>query len=64
MHSKEVVPIKQMIPIGVLSDGTAQTIRAQYYKNGYVNFCEKDGRYGATGVLEIYEDNRPNKHDQ
>lgn len=52
------------IPYNTTADGTAQTIKAQYYKNGYINFVEKDNQFGATGVLEIYEEDSPDKHDQ
>lgn len=36
-------------------DGSSRTIKAQYYKNGFVNFFMRGDR-GATGVLEAYDD--------
>lgn len=46
-------------PFNVCDDGTARTIKAQYYKNGMANFKRTDG-LGATGVKVIanmYENN-------
>lgn len=37
-------------------DGTARTIKSQYWKNGITNFIVKDA-YGATGVIRKYEGN-------
>ena len=39
-------------PINTAADGTALTIKAQYYKNGLANI-ERGGSFGATGVLMI-----------
>lgn len=39
-------------PFNVCDDGTAHTIKAQYYKNGMANFNRTDG-LGATGVKVI-----------
>lgn len=46
-------------PFNVCDDGTARTIKAQYYKNGMANFKRTDG-LGATGVKvigNIYDNN-------
>lgn len=46
-------------PFNVCDDGTARTIKAQYYKNGMANFKRTDG-LGATGVkvtANMYENN-------
>lgn len=45
------------IPFNTETDGTSRTIKAQYYKNGFVNFFI-EGDYGATGVLEMEDDYR------
>lgn len=50
------------IPFNTTADGLCQTLKAQYYKNGYINFVEKDNQFGATGLLEIYEDDSA-EHD-
>lgn len=42
---------KKVEPFNAEKDGTARTIKAQYYKNGFANFFI-GGNYGATGVLE------------
>ena len=39
-------------PINPHDDGTARTLKAQYFKNSVANF-EKTGTYGATGVCKI-----------
>ncbi len=36
--------------------GTARTIKSQYWKCSLANFVRNDG-LGATGVIEIYENN-------
>lgn len=51
------------IPFNTAANNLCQTIKAQYYKNGFINFVEKFGQFGATGVMEIYEDDYPDKHD-
>lgn len=43
--------MKSVTPWNTENDGTSRTIKAQYYKNGFVNFFI-GGDYGATGVLE------------
>lgn len=43
--------MKSVKPWNTENDGTSRTIKAQYYKNGFVNFFI-GGDYGATGVLE------------
>lgn len=43
--------MKSVRPWNAENDGTSRTIKAQYYKNGFVNFFI-GGDYGATGVLE------------
>ena len=45
---------KKVAPFNAEADGTCRTIKAQYYKNGFVNFFI-GGDYGATGVLECRE---------
>lgn len=45
------------IPFNTETDGTSRTIKAQYYKNGFVNFFI-EGDYGSTGVLEVLVDER------
>lgn len=42
----------QLFPINTVSDGTAHTIKAQYYKSGKANF-ERSGSFAATGVAEV-----------
>lgn len=39
-------------PLNPYEDGTARTIKSQYYKNGRANFARQDG-LGATGVVQI-----------
>ena len=46
--------MKSVMPWNTENDGTSRTVKAQYYKNGFVNFF-MGGDYGATGVIEIYE---------
>lgn len=43
--------LKTAVPFNTASDGTCRTLKAQYYKNGFINFILEDG-HGATGVLE------------
>lgn len=43
--------LKRVVPLNTEKDGTSRTVKAQYYKNGFVNFFI-GGDYGATGVLE------------
>lgn len=38
-------------PLNPYEDGTARTIKSQYYKNGRANFARQDG-LGATGVVQ------------
>ncbi len=47
--------MKRVMPFNPVEDGTARTIKAQYYKNGFANFFYV-GSFGATGALEIYEE--------
>lgn len=47
--------MKSVKPWNTENDGTSRTIKAQYYKNGFVNFFI-GGDYGATGVLEYCGD--------
>lgn len=51
-----------VVPFNTEQDGTSRTVKAQYYKNGFVNFFI-GGDYGATGVLEMYEDDSSDKYD-
>lgn len=37
-----------------MPDGMCRTIKYQYQKNGFANFI-RGGAYGATAVIEIYE---------
>ena len=37
-----------------MPDGMCRTIKYQYQKNGFANFT-RGGAYGATAVIEIYE---------
>ena len=46
--------LKMVVPFNAEDDGTSRTVKAQYYKNGFVNFFI-GADYGATGVIEIYE---------
>lgn len=48
---KREKPLRKVVPFNCEKDGTSRTIKAQYYKNGFVNFFI-GGDYGATGVLE------------
>lgn len=43
--------LKKVVPINPMEDGTARTVKSQYYKNGFANFFRTDS-FGATGVLE------------
>lgn len=54
---KNELHLKKVVPINATPDGLCRTIKAQYYKNGFRNstFFE-DGGFGATGVLEMYEE--------
>lgn len=47
-------PLKKAVPFNTEKDGSSRTIKAQYYKNGFVNFFLSGDR-GATGVLEYDE---------
>lgn len=40
--------------LNLMEDGTARTIKNQYFKNSTENFLSH-GTFGATGVIEIYE---------
>lgn len=42
---------KKPIPINTMDDGTARTIKHQYYKNGRANF-KYQNTWGATGVMK------------
>ena len=42
--------LKKVVPINTVEDGTARTLKSQYYKTGFANFFRTDG-FGATGVL-------------
>lgn len=42
-------------------DGTSRTVKAQYYKNSLANFI-RGGIYGATAVIEIYEESDSDKY--
>ena len=45
------------VPFNTTPDGLCKTIKAQYYKNGFRNFTFFEaGGFGATGVLEMYEE--------
>lgn len=44
--------LRRVVPLNQMPDGTARTVKSQYYKNGFVNFFIQ-GSYGATGVLDI-----------
>ena len=39
------------IPVNT-TDGKSQTLKAQYYKNSFANFCKYTSTYGATGIAE------------
>lgn len=43
--------LRLAVPFNTAIDGTCRTLKAQYYKNGFINFILEDG-HGATGVLE------------
>lgn len=45
---------KNVEAINTASDGTARTIKAQYYKNGNANFTRENG-FGATGVADNFK---------
>ena len=45
----------KLIPFNTETDGTSRTVKAQYYKNGFVNFFI-GGDYGATGVMCVTEE--------
>ena len=45
-------PCEELIPINTEDDGTARTLKAQYYKTSGANFT-KTGDWGATGVAKI-----------
>ena len=46
--------MKSVIPINPCTDGSARTIKAQYYKNSLRNLELRGGR-GCTGVVKVYE---------
>lgn len=49
--------LKKVVPLNTASGEVSRTIKAQYYKNGFRNFTFfEEGGYGATGVIEIYEE--------
>lgn len=45
---------KNIEAVNTASDGTARTIKAQYYKNGNANFTRENG-FGATGVVDNFK---------
>lgn len=45
-----------VVPVNLMSDGTARTLKAQYAKNSNANFVSS-GSYGATGVLQTFTSN-------
>ena len=45
---------KNIEAVNTVSDGTARTIKAQYYKNGNANFTRENG-FGATGVADNFK---------
>lgn len=45
---------KNIEAVNTASDGTARTIKAQYYKNGNANFTRENG-FGATGVADNFK---------
>ena len=45
---------KNIEAVNTASDGTARTIKAQYYKNGKANFTRENG-FGATGVADNFK---------
>ncbi len=49
----------KIIPLNTDTDGNAFSIRAQYFKMGWINFTRNwGGQWGfvATGIIEFYED--------
>ena len=42
-------------PMNPMPDGSARTIKAQYYKNGFANL-KRDDSLGATGVIELIKE--------
>ena len=44
---------KNIEAVNTASDGTARTIKVQYYKNGNTNFTRENG-FGATGVADNF----------
>ena len=50
-------------PLNTMPDGTAGTIKSQYYKSSFANFI-RQGTFGATAVIETYgEDNADTRKD-
>ena len=45
--------MKQIVPLNTMPDGTARTVKSQYYKSSFANFI-RQGTFGATAVIEIY----------
>lgn len=54
--------MKNQIPFNPCDDGTARTIKAQYYKSSLANFIRGGGGYGATAVAVL--DSRTNMGKQ
>lgn len=50
----EVMKEKNICALNPCEDGTARTIKSQYYKNGRAKFARQDG-LGATGVMEDWQ---------
>ena len=40
------------VPVNITDDGKSQTLKAQYYKNSFANFCGYTSTYGVTGIAE------------
>lgn len=54
--------IKTIVAINTESDGTARTIKSQYYKNGVANLANdnaKGGKYACTGVIVAMRGRNP-----
>lgn len=53
-NSKRESCILMLKPLNPYVDGTARTIKAQYHKTSISCFT-RQGTFGATGVIVIYE---------
>lgn len=53
---------KEVLGFNAEADGTYRTLKAVYFKSSMANFV-RGGDWGATGVIEVYEEDNTDKCD-